>query len=53
MLLPTTLITDWATIGYCKTSDLCLMVKIFCKFSTIMYYYEIPTFLIDEHKDNQ
>ena len=51
ILSPTKFINEWASIGYCKTSDFFFwLIFLVAKFCTISDYYEIPTFLIDEHK---
>ena len=49
ILLPTTFITKWTSIGYCKTSDF-FLANISSTFFTIIDHYEIPTFLIDEQE---
>ena len=41
ILSPTAIATEWTSIGCCKTPGL---------FFLTIDYYEIPTFLIDEHK---
>ena len=49
ILSPATYVTELKSIGYCKTSDFFSWL-ISGKFSTIIDYNEIPTFLINEHK---
>ena len=49
ILSPTTFVTEWTSIGYCKTSDF-FLANISSTFSTIIDHYEIPTFLINEQE---
>ena len=49
ILLPTTFVTKWTSIGYCKTSDF-FLANISSTFFTIIDHYEILTFLIDEQE---
>ena len=49
ILSPTTFVTEWTSIGYCKTPDF-FLANISSTFFTIIDHYEIPTFLIDEQE---
>ena len=49
ILSPTTFITEWTSIGYCKTSGF-FLANIANTFFTILGHYEIPTFLIDKQE---
>ena len=49
ILSPTTFVTEWTSIGYCKTSDF-FLANISITLFTIIDQYEIPTFLNDEQE---
>ena len=49
ILFPTTFVTEWTSIGYCKTSHF-FLANISSTFFSIIGHYEIPTFLVDEQE---
>ena len=53
ILSPTTFVTEWTSIGLHLYIWLLPLGNISTKSSTIIHYYEISTFLIDEHNSNE
>ena len=51
ILPPETFDREWRSTDYCKTSDFFFsVILLLVNSAAIIDYFEIPTFLIDEHK---
>ena len=50
ILSPTTFVTEWTSVGYCKTYEFFFWLIFLVRSAPIIDYYETLTFLIDEHK---